>query len=55
MSRIGDFAIDCAELYMKQNPEADWDEAMNIVMYNEKKSKKLQRQVLRRKEYRRQK
>lgn len=53
MSRIGDFAIDCAELYLQKHPEADWDEAMDVVMYNEKESKKLQRTVLRRKEYRR--
>lgn len=52
MSRMGDFAIDCGELYLKQHPEATWEQAMDIVMNNKKKSKKLQRTVLRRKEYR---
>lgn len=52
MSRMGDFAIDCAELYLRKHPEASWEDAMDVVMYNDKESKKLQRTVLRRKEHR---
>jgi len=52
MSRMGDFAIDCAELYLRKHPESSWEDAMDIVMYNDKESKKLQSTVLRRKEHR---
>lgn len=46
MSYMKELAIDCAELYLKRHPEADWDEAMEFVTSGTKEAMEIEREAL---------
>ena len=48
MSKMGDFVIEIAELYLDRHPNKTWEQAMNVVTSDSPESNELKKEVLRR-------
>ena len=48
MSKIGDFVIECGELYQERHPDASWDEAMKVITSDNEEANEIEKEIFKR-------